>query len=117
MYGLDAPWPVLTTMTSRPPSTGTRSTVGNAGGSIRPSSALTSSMVRSLTCCPTTAPVGVTPNSTCPPFWFRKAHTVMAASRRVPVVALNSSVSDSPVAARTAIWSMLIGYSPYAILL
>ena len=61
--GLDAPWAVLTTMTSRPPSTGTRSTVGNAGGSIRPSSALNSSIVRSLTCCPTTTPAGVTPNS------------------------------------------------------
>ena len=34
--------------------------------------------------------VRVTPNSTCPPRWLRKAHTVMPASRRVPVVSLNS---------------------------
>ena len=43
-------------------------------------------------------PSGVTPNSTCPPCWFRKAHTVMAASRRVSVVSLNSNVSDAPAA-------------------
>ena len=74
-------------------------------------SALNSSMVRSLTCCPATAPVGVTPNSTCPPCWFRKAHTVMAASRRVSVVSLNSNVSDSPAAARAVTLSLSISGS------
>ena len=39
---------------------------------------------------------------------FRKAHTVMAASRRVPFVILNSSVSDSPFAASVLISSMVI---------
>ena len=33
---------------------------------------------------------------TCPPCWFNIAQTVAAASRRAPVVRLNSSVSDSP---------------------
>ena len=32
----------------------------------------------------------------------------MAASRRAPVVSLNSSVSDSPDAARAVMWSRLI---------
>ena len=62
-------------------------------------------MVRSLTCCPTATPARVTPNKTCPPRWFRKAHTVLDPSRRVPVVSLNSSVSDSPAAANAAIHS------------
>ena len=41
-----------------------RSMAGKAGGSILASSAVTCSMVRSLTCCPTTFPSGSTPNST-----------------------------------------------------
>ena len=98
---------MLTTMASRQLFVGTLSTVGNAGGSICRSSALSSSMVRSLTCWPArfrperlrTAPARLP--------WFRKAQTVMAASRRVPVDVLNSSASDSPNAARAVIcWSV-----------
>ena len=72
---------------------------------MRLSSALKSSIVRSPTCWPTTAPVCVTPKSTRPPRWFRKAQTVWAASRRVPVVSLHSRASDSPDATRAAICS------------
>ncbi len=51
-------------------------------------------------------------NSTCPPRWLSMAHTVWAASRRVPVVCLNSSVSDSPATANAEICSSVIDESP-----
>ena len=90
------PRPTCTAMTSRPAETRTLSISGNAGGSIRWSSSLDCSIVRSLTCWPATLPSGVTPNSTRPPRWLSMAHMVAAASRRVPVEVLNSSDSDSP---------------------
>jgi len=95
-YGAARPRLAETTITAKPSlSPGrTRSTYGHAGGSIVASSALTSSMVRSPACGPVTRPSGMTPNRRLPLFGLIMAQTVFAASRRAPVVLLNSSLSD-----------------------
>jgi len=48
-------------------------------------------------------PLGSTPKMTLPPRWFSIAQIVRAASRRSPVVRLNSTVSDSPLRTQDSI--------------
>ena len=55
-------------------------------------------------CWPATRPSGSTPKTTWPPWRFSMAHSVRAAARRWPVVALNSICSDSPPRAHSRIF-------------
>ena len=78
-YGLGESGFADKTMTSRSSITEIRSIVEKASGTILLISVLNSSIVHSLTCCPTTSPWGVTLNKTCPPCWLSMAQTVIAA--------------------------------------
>lgn len=54
----------------------------------------------------------MTPNRTFPPFWLSMAQRVSVASRRAPVVLLNSRTSDSPLATSVLISSRVINAFP-----